>query len=101
MNSFVQFVIDQLSAVSDVRVRAMFGGYGIYAGEAFFGIIHDGRLFFRTTPETVQTYIDHGMKHFEPKPGQALKNYFEVPIDVIEDDSELVTWAREAIQSGR
>ena len=100
-DSFVQFVLDQLRSLPEARAKAMFGGHGLYSGEVFFGIVHDGRLFFRTTPDTVQAYVENGMKHFEPRPGQALRNYYEVPIDVIEDDGELVIWARGAIQSGR
>ena len=99
--SFVQFVLDQLGAVPDVRAKAMFGGHGLYAGNVFFAIVHGGRLFFRTTPDTVQTYVDQGMSHFAPKPDQALRNYYEVPIDVIEDDGELAVWARQAIDAAR
>jgi TfoX N-terminal domain len=36
---FRDFVLDQLSAIRDVRTRAMFGGIGIYAGDVFFGLI--------------------------------------------------------------
>ena len=30
----------------------MFGGYGLYAGEVFFGIVANGRLYFKTDDET-------------------------------------------------
>ena len=99
-DSFVEFVKDQLRELPDVRVRGMFGGHGIYRGNTFFAIIYKGRLYFKTTPETARCYVEYGMKPFQPRPGQGLKSYYEVPVDVIEDDSKLVTWAREAIQSG-
>src|SRR5262249_34343480 len=46
--SFVDFVLDQLGSLGGLRSRAMFGGHGIYRGEDFFGIVHRGRLFFKT-----------------------------------------------------
>jgi DNA transformation protein len=39
------------------------------------------------------------MKSFRPNPRQTLKNYFEVPIDVVEDGGELVRWARRAARA--
>ncbi len=93
---FKQFVLDQLGSLDDLHARAMFGGYGIYRGDSFFAIIFDGRLFFKTDPVTRETYIERGMKPFRPRPGQALGHYYEVPVDIVEDPTELVAWARAA-----
>ena len=99
-DSFVEFVEDQLCGLPDIRSRAMFGGYGVYQGDIFFAIISGGRLYFKTNSQSAQQYVEAGMKSFEPKPGQGLRNYYEVPVDIIEDNSKLVAWARAAIQSG-
>lgn len=92
LDSFVEFVEDQLRTLPEIRSRAMFGGHGVYQGDVFFAIIHRGRLYFRTTPQTAKAYIDLAMNPFK-----GLKNYYEVPVDIVEDDSKLVAWAREAI----
>ena len=47
-DTFKEFVLDQLSALPDVRAKAMFGAHGIYSGDHFFGILDEGRLFFKT-----------------------------------------------------
>ena len=47
-DSFKDFVLDQLSDLDDVEARRMFGGYGLYQDEIFFGIIHKGRLYENT-----------------------------------------------------
>ena len=47
-DSFKDFVLDQMSDLRGVTCRAMFGGYGVYQGEVFFGIIHRGRLYLKT-----------------------------------------------------
>lgn len=78
----------------------MFGGHGLYCGDSFFGIVFGGRLYFKTNRETRTKYTEAGMGYFSPRPEQALKNYREVPVDVIENDDKLVAWAREAVQLG-
>lgn len=77
----------------------MFGGYGLYQRETFFGIIHKGRLYFKTTDETRSQYLANGMKPFRPNLKQTLKNYFEVPVDIMENTDQLTTWAKRAIFS--
>lgn len=41
-DGFKDFVLDQLADLRGLRCRAMFGGYGLYRGNTFFGIIHKG-----------------------------------------------------------
>ena len=95
-DSYRDFVLDQLGPLKEVICRSMFGGYGLYLGEDFFGIIHDGRLYFKTDETTREKYRGHGMGPFTPSEKQVLKSYYEVPVEIVEDDEELVSWAREA-----
>jgi DNA transformation protein len=96
-DSFKDFVLDQLSELRDVSARAMFGGYGLYRRGAFFGIVYGDRLYFRTDGKTRAQYLEQGMSHFEPRPDQALKNYYEVPADVVDSREQLVVWAQAAL----
>lgn len=96
--SFKEFVLDQLSDLEGVSCRAMFGGHGIYCSGVFFGTIHKGRLYFRTNDRTRSEYIKEGMKPFKPNAKQTLKNYYEVPVDVMEDTDRLADWASKAIK---
>lgn len=97
---FRAFVEDQLAGLGDVDIRAMFGGYGIYHRGAFFGIIYRGTLYFKTNDATRPAYTARGMKPFKPSATQTLKNYYEVPADILEDPQELVEWARAAAPVG-
>jgi DNA transformation protein and related proteins len=45
--SFKDFVLDQLQELDGVEARRMFGGYGLYQNETFFGILHKGKLRFK------------------------------------------------------
>lgn len=98
-DGFKDFVLDQLNGLRGVTCRAMFGGYGLYQRDTFFGIIHKSRLYFKTDPLTRPSYHERGMRPFRPNAKQTLKNYYEVPADVIEDAEQLATWARRAASS--
>ncbi len=95
-DGFKDFVLDQLSELPGLTHRAMFGGYGLYQRETFFGIIHRGRLYFKTNATTAPRYREREMKPFRPNATQTLKNYYEVPVNVLEDAGELTIWARQA-----
>ena len=96
-DSFKEFVLDQLAGMEPVTCRAMFGGFGLYCRDVFFGILHKGRLYFKTNDQTRPAYEEYGMKPFRPSDKQTLKNYYEVPLEILEEDDALVRWAREAV----
>jgi DNA transformation protein len=95
-DSFKDFVLDQLGGLRGVTCRAMFGGFGLYRGDHFFGIVHKGRLYFKTDEASRAAYRDRGMKPFRPNARQTLKTYYEVPVEVMEDAEQLVAWAAQA-----
>ena len=97
-DGFKDFVLDQLSGLPGLTCRAMFGGYGLYQQGAFFGIIHKGRLYFKTDRVTAPRYRERGMKPFNPSPAQTLKNYYEVPVEILEASGNLTAWASQAAQ---
>jgi DNA transformation protein and related proteins len=95
--SFKDFVLDQLRDLDDLEARRMFGGFGLYQDERFFGIVHKGRLFFKIDDSTVVEYRKRRMKPFRPNAKQTLKSYYQVPVDIIEDADQLAAWSRRAI----
>ena len=100
-DSFADFILDQLQDLADVECRAMFGGYGLYHDEIFFGIVFKGRLYFKTDEKSAARYRRRGMKAFRPNAKQTLKSYYEVPGEVLEDRDEVAEWARAAIRVAR
>ena len=98
-DSFKEFVLDQLSALSELRAKAMFGAHGIYSGEKFFGILDEGRLFFKTDATTEKDFIARGMEPFtyNMKGKVMTMAYHEVPPEILEQPHELTMWARKAI----
>ena len=99
-DSFKEFVLDHLSALPEVRARAMFGAHGLYSGDHFFGILDEGRLFFKTDAQSQADYAARGMGPFtyESNGKVMTMSYHEVPPDVLEQPQDLVEWARKAIR---
>lgn len=77
----------------------MFGGHGLYSGERFFGILFDGRVYFKVDDTTRTAYEKHGMSPFiyVVKGREMTMSYYEVPLDILEDQNESVVWASQAI----
>ena len=97
-DSFVEFVRDQLAELGEVRRRAMFGGFGLYCSNTFFGIVYDERLYFNTDERSAEAYVARGMGPFQPNDRQKLRNYYEVPPEIIDDRDQLLLWAGEALR---
>jgi len=95
---FRDFILDQLRDVASLECRAMFGGYGLYAGGKFFGLIWQQQFYLKTDETTRKPFVAAGMTCFRPNPKQELGAYYEVPADVVEDASELARWAHAAIE---
>jgi DNA transformation protein len=96
--SFKDFVLDQLQYLDGVEARRMFGGFGLYQDETFFGIVHKGKLFFKIDGASVREYRRHKMKPFRPNAKQTLKSYYQVPEDVVQDMDMLCEWAVQAVE---
>lgn len=98
-SDFLAYVLDQLSALGSVSSRRMFGGTGLYREEFFFGLIADDVLYLRVNDCNRADYIKRGMAPFRPyadRPHLSM-SYFEVPADVLENATGLVSWAQRSV----
>ena len=44
---FLQYVMEQLTAIARISSRRMFGGVGLYADDLFFALIDDDTVYFK------------------------------------------------------
>ena len=97
--SFQTFVVDQLSrVVPQVRGRRMFGGVGIYSGEAFFALIADDTLYFKVDDSNRPDFEARQMGPFQPYgPEGEVMQYYQVPDELLEDVEALRPWAEKAL----
>ncbi len=86
-------MLEALRPAGDISSRSMFGGFGLFESGTMFAIVDSGgRLYFRVDSSTRARYENAGSQKHRPMP------YFEVPVDVLDNDSQLLEWAREAAQ---
>jgi DNA transformation protein len=101
--SFKAFVVEQLSrGMPGIRTRNMFGGVGIYAGDAFFALIDDDTLYFKVDDATRPTYNALGMGPFRPFGDEGAEmQYYQVAEELLEDPHALASWAADAVAVAR
>ena len=92
------FVLDQLAGLPGVRDRAMFGGVGLYSGDLFFGILASDVLYFKVDDSNRPDYELAGARPFKPYADRAMTMpYYAVPIEIMEDATTLVKWAKRSV----
>jgi TfoX/Sxy family transcriptional regulator of competence genes len=81
----------------------MFGGYGLWAEEGlFFGIVDDGRVYFRTDAGTRGAYDAAQSTGFRYAAGEPeSETYRSVPSAVLGDAAALLAWAEDAVDATR
>jgi DNA transformation protein len=98
-DEYLTYVIDQLEDLGPVRSKRMFGGAGLYFEDLFFGLIADDVLYLKVDDSNRADYEAAGMEPFQPFPDKEIvMQYYEVPIDVLENKDTLWGWADKAVR---
>jgi DNA transformation protein len=99
-SSYVDYIEDMLMPFGDIRIRKMFGGYGIYKGSLFFALIIDDALYFKVSNQDCAIYEKLGSKPFSyiKKNGkQVAMSYWEFSNDIIENNSKFAKLVNRAL----
>ena len=95
---YQDYVTGQLATVGYIVCKRMFGGVGLYADGIFFALLADDVLYLKVDDTNRQDFEQAGMDAFRPYPDKTRSmQYFEVPVEVLEDAEELYSWARKSI----
>ncbi len=96
--SYLNFVLDQLEDVGTITAKKMFGGAGIYLDGVFFGLIDNDILHFKVDDSNRTDYESARMNPFRPYGENSYAmQYYEVPVEVLEDKEKLRLWADKAL----
>jgi len=87
--------------VLPVRTRRMFGGIGVYDGDAMFALSVAGRVYLKTDDATRPLYAEAGSEPFRVTMRGAVRetSYWSFPGRALEDAEAFARWvalAREA-----
>lgn len=101
-NEYVDWLCERLAPLGAIRVRRMFGAYGIYSGELFFAIVSDDMLYVKADAASTEEFEREGLAPFTyaMKDGsQQSLRYYPLPEAAIDDDGEFLRWARKGIEA--
>jgi DNA transformation protein len=98
-SEFVDFILEQMAPLGDIRARAMFGGHGIYQGDTMFAIVVDGGLYFKADELTRNEFSTRGLQAFSYSARGKNVNlqYYAAPPEVLDEAEAMRHWARQAI----
>lgn len=86
--SFVEFILDQLSACEGILAKKMFGEYALYLSGKMFALICDDQLFIKPTPAS-RAYLQEAGEIVEAPPYPQAKPWFLITSDLLEDREKL------------
>ena len=90
---------DLFAPFGKIVVRRMFGGEGLFRDGLMFAIVHEDRLYFKTSEDSRKAFIAEGTGPLFWKFRNAegvLTSYYELPDRLYDDPEELAEWARAA-----
>jgi len=98
---FVIHCTELLAPLGAVRVKRMFGGWGLYADEVFVALIGGDRLYLKTSAATRPDFEAAGCEPFifDSKTGAIAMGYWSAPADAMDSQALMEPWARRALQA--
>ena len=95
-DSYLDYILNQLSPLGDVTAKRMFGGVGLFRDGLMFGLIADYILYLQVDDSNRGTYQAVGMRPFRPGEKSPVTPYYQVPVGVMEDKETLAQWAQKS-----
>ncbi len=96
---FRAHVRDLFAGIGPVDVRRMFGGAGIYSGDACFALIVDGGIWMRADQALGADYAAAGSEQwlYQGRRGGVAMPYWRLPEAAADDPDEAAAWARRSL----
>lgn len=100
-NGFIDYILDILSRFGNIKLRRMFGGYGIYKDKIIFAIIINNELYFKADSILAEKYKLLGSCPFSYKRKEKTiaLSYWLVPPEVLEDSDRLKGWFNSSLSA--
>jgi DNA transformation protein len=99
---FRTYALDQLSSVQGLHAKPMFGGFGLYAENVFFGILAADTLYLKVDDSNRSDYEKAKAPAFRPFTNRPMSmSYYAVPLSVLEASPRLALWAERSIAVAR
>lgn len=96
MDDEIDWALELLSGVGEVRGRRMFGGWGLYLDQRMFALIADGELFLKADDDNEAQFRAAGCTPFvyQAKGRDMALRYFRPPSEALDSPEDMLPWAR-------
>ena len=97
---FREHLRDLFGALGPIQTRRMFGGAGVYLGEAMFALVVDDTLYMKADEALAQAYAAEGSEPFsyQTRTGRrSLPGFMRLPDSALDDPDEALGWARRSL----
>ncbi len=100
-SEFLEYLLEMLQPLGEIRAKSMFGGWGLYANDRFFAIIADETLYFKVDNTNCPEFEARGLKPFRYEANEkvATMRYYPPPVEALDDRELLCTWARKGVEA--
>jgi len=100
-SEFLEYLLEMLQSLGEIRAKSMFGGWGLYANDHFFAIIADETLYFKVDDMNVAEFEARGLKPFRYDANEkvATMRYYQPPAEALDDRELLCEWARKGVEA--
>lgn len=98
---FVEHCSELLAPLGPVRVRRMFGGWGLYVDDLFLALIAYERLYLKADAGTRERFAAAGCEPFvyNAENKQVTLGYWTAPDEAMDSPAPMQPWARLALQA--
>ncbi len=97
---FAEHLRDLFGALGPVETRRMFGGAGVYLGDAMIALVIDDTLYMKADAALARTYAEAGSAPFsyDIKGGvRTIPGLMRLPDSALDDADEALDWARRSL----
>ena len=97
---FAEHLRDLFGAIGPIETRRMFGGAGVYLGDAMFALVVDDTLYMKADAELAQVYAEAGSEPFsyDTRDGvRTIPGLMRLPDSALDDADEALDWARRSL----
>ena len=95
MSEYITFLHELFAQFGVIKVRKMFGGYGVYHENLMFALVADQQIYFKADDTSKDEFISKQLPAFEYQKGNKTitMSYYLAPEEIYDDAEEAAHWA--------
>ena len=99
MSQFAEYLHEVFERIGPIRIRKMFGGYGVYREGLMFGLVADDTLYLKADATNARYFEELGLGPFEYRNhGKTIRmSYYQAPDGIMDDREQAAIWARRSV----